>query len=127
MAGLGLYGLDRPSTCRRAGGSTHLAVGQGFDPGRPGPGRDHQSDIVLLVTRRRASRSTTLEFGTKMENFVNDLVTNPKSKGLVGRTDPGIVDPFYLADNSQAAKAAQDIIRRTPSTSTRTRPSSASA
>ena len=112
MAGLGLYGLDLPK---------HLSQSGWFDPTSQSVkgsiladqvlGRDHKSDIVLLVTPPPGVKIDDLEFGTKMENFVNDLVTNPKSKDFVGRTDPGIVDPFYLADNSQAAKAAQDIIR----------------
>lgn len=112
MAGLGLYGLDLPK---------HLSQSGWFDPTSQSVkgsiladqvlGRDHKSDIVLLVTPPPGVKIDDLEFGTKMENFVNDLVTNPDSKNLVGRSDPGIVDPFYLADNSQAAKAAQDIIR----------------
>jgi RND superfamily putative drug exporter len=112
MAGLGLYGLDLPK---------HLSQSGWFDPTSQSVkgsiiadqvlGRDHKSDIVLLVTPPPGLKIDDPEFTTKMENFVNDLVTNEKTKGLVGRSDPGIVDPFYLADNSAAAKAAQDTIR----------------
>ncbi len=112
MAGLGLYGLDLPK---------HLSQSGWFDPTSESVkgsiiadevlGRDHKSDIVLLVTPPPGLKIDDTEFTTKMENFVNDLVTNPKSKDLVGRSDPGIVDPFYLADSSAAAKVAQDTIR----------------
>nr|WP_212763089.1 MMPL family transporter [Gordonia araii] len=108
MAGLGLYGLDLPN---------HLSQSGWFDPGSESVkgsiiadkalGRDHKSDIVLMVTPPEGQKITDIEFQTKMENFVQDLVTGEKTKHLVGRDDPGIYDPFNAGDGSPLARESQ--------------------
>ncbi|MFT4200357.1 MMPL family transporter, partial [Gordonia sp. (in: high G+C Gram-positive bacteria)] len=108
MAGLGLYGLDLPK---------HLSQSGWFDPTSESVkgsiiadtalGRDHKSDIVLMVTPPPGQKVDDREFSTKMENFVNDLLNNKDSKDLVGRNDPGIYDPFNPGDGSPLAKEAQ--------------------
>ncbi|GED96147.1 MMPL family transporter [Gordonia crocea] len=114
MAGFGLYGLDL---------SKHLSQSGWFDPTSESAkgsviadksfGRDHKSDIVLLITPPAGVKVDDPEFGAKVENFVTDLTTNPKTKDLVGRDKPGIIDPFYLPDNaSTAAKLAHDVVRQ---------------
>ncbi|MFW0788243.1 MMPL family transporter [Gordonia sp. CPCC 205333] len=107
MAGLGLYGLDL---------NKHLSQSGWFDPTSESVkgaqladqslGRDHKSDVILLITPPKGTYVDNEEFGAKIENFLDDLVaTHP---GSVDRNDPGIVDPFDLGDQSPATKAAVD-------------------
>ncbi|GAB17004.1 hypothetical protein GOEFS_018_00370 [Gordonia effusa NBRC 100432] len=107
MAGLGLYGLDL---------NKHLSQSGWFDPTSESVkgakladqslGRDHKSDVILLITPPKGTLVDDQEFGAKVENFLDDLVTT--HPGSVDRNDPGIVDPFDLGDQSPATKAALD-------------------
>ena len=95
MAGLGLYGLDL---------GKHLSQSGWFDPTSESDtgaryadqalGRDHTSDIILLVTPPEGTRVDDKAFGAKVETFVEDLIaTHPD---IVGRADPGLYDPFLV-------------------------------
>ncbi|WP_168701397.1 MMPL family transporter [Gordonia paraffinivorans] len=106
MAGLGLYGLDL---------GKHLSQSGWFDPTSESDlgaryadkalGRDHTSDVILLVTPPEGTRVDDPEFGKKVESFVEDLIaTHPD---IVGRSDPGMYDPF-LDQQPQAKKALQE-------------------
>ncbi|QKT08894.1 MMPL family transporter [Gordonia sp. X0973] len=124
MAGLGLYGLDL---------SKHLSQSGWFDPTSQSAkgsvladnsfGRDHKSDIVLLITPPDGTKVDDPAFGAKVEKFVTQLTTDPETKDLVGRDtraasgddpgSPGIIDPFVqLPENpSPAALLARATVR----------------
>lgn len=72
-------------------------------------GRDHKSDIILLITPPEGTKVGDPEFGAKVENFVGDLVA--KHPGIVSRDKPGIIDPFAGSGSDPTSKAARDIIR----------------
>lgn len=95
MAGLGLYGLDL---------GKHLSQSGWFDPTSESDtgaryadqalGRDHTSDVILMITPPEGTRVDDKAFGTKVETFVEDLIaTHPD---IVGRADPGLYDPFLV-------------------------------
>ncbi len=110
MAGLGLYGLDL---------GKHLSQSGWFDPTSESVkgskvadialGRDHRSDVILLITPPEGTTVDDAAFGAKVENFVDDLIA--QHPDIVNREDPGVIDPFYLRDQTQTAKAAQETIR----------------
>ncbi|UPW08925.1 MMPL family transporter [Gordonia terrae] len=104
MAGLGLYGLDL---------GKHLSQSGWFDPTSESDtgaryadqalGRDHTSDVILMITPPEGTRVDDKAFGTKVETFVEDLIaTHPD---IVGRADPGLYDPFLV---QPAQSALQD-------------------
>ncbi|WP_024499464.1 MMPL family transporter [Gordonia amicalis] len=104
MAGLGLYGLDL---------SKHLSQSGWFDPTSESDlgaryadkalGRDHTSDVILLVTPPEGTRVDDPAFGKKVETFVEDLIaTHPD---IVGRADPGLYDPFLVQPAQSAVQA----------------------
>ncbi|NED63970.1 RND transporter, partial [Streptomyces sp. SID10244] len=72
-------------------------------------GRDHRSDVILLITPPAGTKVDDPQFGAKVENFVDDLIS--QHGDVVNREDPGLIDPFYLRDQSATSKAAQDTIR----------------
>ena len=98
MAGFGLYGLDL---------NKHLSQSGWFDPGSESVagsqlrdeilGRDHKSDVILLVTPPAGTKVDDPAFGAKVEQIVEDLTV--QYPGIVDRTDPGIVDPFRVGVN----------------------------
>ncbi len=110
MAGLGLYGL---------GLGKHLSQSGWFDPtsesvkgsqiADTAMGRDHKSDVILLITPPEGTKVDDAEFGAKVENFIDDLIA--KHPNQVNRDNPGIIDPFFSGGNNQAAQAARNIIR----------------
>ncbi|MFW0783078.1 MMPL family transporter [Gordonia sp. CPCC 206044] len=110
MAGFGLYGLDL---------GKHLSQSGWFDPTSQSVkgsvvadtalGRDHRSDVILLITPPDGTKVDDPEFGAKVENFVDDLIN--QHGDIVNREDPGVIDPFYLRDQSATSKAAQETIR----------------
>ncbi|NMO02462.1 MMPL family transporter [Gordonia sp. TBRC 11910] len=107
MAGLGLYGLDL---------NKYLSQSGWFDPTSESDkgarladaalGRDHKSDVILLITPPEGTTVDNPEFGVKIENFIDALVK--KYPGSVDRNTPGIIDPFDLGDKSAATQAALD-------------------
>lgn len=110
MGGLGLYGLDL---------GKHLSQSGWFDPTSESSkgsvvadtalGRDHRSDVILLVSPPAGTTVDDAEFGAKVENFMDALL---KEHGdVVNREVPGIIDPFYQQNSSPAAKAAQSTIQ----------------
>ncbi|MFW0794252.1 MMPL family transporter [Gordonia sp. CPCC 205515] len=110
MGGLGLYGLDL---------GKHLSQSGWFDPTSESAkgsvvadtalGRDHRSDVILLITPPAGTTVDDPEFGAKVENFMDALLT--EHGDIVNREDPGIIDPFYQQNSSPAAEAAQQTIR----------------
>ena len=103
MAGLGLYGLDL---------SKHLSQSGWFDPTSESDrgaryadkalGRDHTSDVILLVTPPEGTKVDDPAFGKKVETFVEDLIaTHPD---IVGRADPGLYDPFLVQPAQSAVQ-----------------------
>ena len=94
MAGLGLYGLDL---------GKHLSQSGWFDPTSESVrgsqyadaalGRDHRSDIILLVTPPAGTTVDDPAFGAKVETFVDDLIA--AHPDIVNRQDPGVIDPFF--------------------------------
>ncbi|MBA4021892.1 MAG: RND transporter [Gordonia sp.] len=109
MAALGLYGLDL---------NKHLSQSGWFDPGSESVagsqladevlGRDHKSDVIMLVTPPAGTKVDDPAFGAKVETVVEDLIN--QHGDIVNRTDPGIIDPFKAAEND-FDKATQDQIR----------------
>ncbi|HEY9313662.1 MMPL family transporter [Williamsia sp.] len=108
MAGFGLYGLDL---------NKHLSQSGWFDPGSESVagsqlrdevlGRDHKSDVILLVTPPAGTKVDDPAFGAKVEQIVQDLVAQYPT--IVDRNDPGIVDPFAAATNEFQKGAQQQI------------------
>ena len=106
MSGLGLFGLDL---------GKHLSQSGWFDPTSESVkgseiadtafGRDHKSDVIVLVTPPKGTRVDDKAFGAKVEKFVNTLVD--ENPDVVGRDDPGIFDPFQPVGSTPAAQAAQ--------------------
>lgn len=109
MAALGLYGLDL---------NKHLSQSGWFDPGSESVegsqladrvlGRDHKSDVIMLVTPPAGTKVDDPAFGAKVEKVVEDLIA--QHGDVVNRTDPGIVDPFKAAEND-FDKATQEQVR----------------
>ncbi|GAC50477.1 MMPL family transporter [Gordonia aichiensis] len=128
MGGLGLYGL---------GLGSHLSQSGWFDPTAQSSkgsvvadtsfGRDHRSDVILLITPPAGTGVDDKQFGTKVEKVVDDLLqqhpdvvqraaaapdsTDKQAYENALRNNQEIIDPFYLKDNTVAQKAAQDTIR----------------
>ncbi|MBD0021986.1 MMPL family transporter [Gordonia pseudamarae] len=110
MSGLGLFGLDL---------GKHLSQSGWFDPTSESVkgsqiadtafGRDHKSDVILLITPPEGTKVDDEEFGRKVENFINTLVD--ENPDVVGREDPGIFDPFQPAGDNAASRAALDMKR----------------
>ncbi|WP_045821270.1 MMPL family transporter [Williamsia herbipolensis] len=109
MGGLGLYGLTLGKHLSQSGffddGSQSVAGSQLADNTF---GRDHKSDIVLLITPPAGTTVDNPEFGTKVEKFVTDLIA--AHPNIVNRDDPGLIDPFLSATGG-ASRAAQEQIR----------------
>ncbi|MBE7162055.1 MAG: MMPL family transporter [Williamsia herbipolensis] len=109
MGGLGLYGLGLGKNLSQSGffddGSQSVKGSQLADSTF---GRDHKSDIVLLITPPAGTTVDNAQFGAKVENFVDALITAHPT--IVNRDDPGIIDPFAPA-TGPAALAAQSQIR----------------
>ena len=128
MGGLGLYGL---------GLGNHLSQSGWFDPTAESSkgsvvadtafGRDHRSDVILLITPPAGTTVDDKQFGAKVENIVDELLqkypsvvqrsaqapdsTNQEAYEQALRNNQEIIDPFYLKDNTVAQRAAQDTIR----------------
>ncbi|MFT4044646.1 MAG: MMPL family transporter [Gordonia sp. (in: high G+C Gram-positive bacteria)] len=134
MGGLGLYGL---------GLGKYLSQSGWFDPTSQSSkgstvadiafGRDHRSDVILLITPPAGTTVDDKEFGAKVENIVNTMVR--KYPSVVQRSAPSgtttgsdesaeradyqnslnknheIIDPFFLASDTIGARTAQNTIR----------------
>ncbi|AFA71634.1 putative integral membrane protein, MMPL family [Gordonia polyisoprenivorans VH2] len=126
MGGLGLYGL---------GLSKHLSQSGWFDPTSQSSkgsvvadtalGRDHRSDVILLITAPPGTKVTDPQISTKVEKFVDDLLTKyptvvqrayngdtstPEGEQSALRNNQQVIDPFFTPTDA-AGKAAQDIVR----------------
>ena len=119
MGGLGLYGL---------GLGNHLSQSGWFDPTAESSkgsvvadtafGRDHRSDVILLITPPAGTTVDDKQFGAKVENIVDELLqkypsvvqrsaqapdsTNQEAYEQALRNNQEIIDPFYLKDNTVA-------------------------
>ncbi|MFT4126932.1 MAG: MMPL family transporter [Gordonia sp. (in: high G+C Gram-positive bacteria)] len=121
MAGLGLFGLDL---------NKHLSQSGWFDPTSQSSkgsviadtafGRDHRSDVIVLITPPAGTTVDDPAFGTKVEKFITDLLAKypdivQRASSADGdaalRSNHVIIDPFYLPDDSPAQQAAQATIR----------------
>lgn len=136
MGGLGIYGL---------GLGKNLSQSGWFDPTSQSAkgsvvadtafGRDHRSDVILLITPPEGTTVDDPAFGAKVENIVDEMLK--QHPDVVQRSVPDtntitvdgrnldeqqayqyaldhnneIIDPFFLADNTPASRAAQDTIR----------------
>lgn len=113
MAGLGIYGL---------GLGKHLSQSGWFDPGSQSSegaqladntfGRDHQSDVILLITPPAGTKVDDPAFGAKIEKFVDDLIA--AHPDVVNRSDPGLIDPYQqVADNALGRETLKQIREHT--------------
>ena len=109
MGGLGLYGLGLGKNLSQSGffDDTSQSV-KGSQLADSTFGRDHKSDIVLLITPPAGTTVDNPEFDAKVEKVVDALITAHPT--IVNRDDPGIIDPFAPA-TGPAAQAAQSQIR----------------
>ncbi len=110
MAGLGLYGLNLNKYLSQSGwfDPTSESV-KGSELADQSLGRDHRSDVILLISPPAGTKVDDTEFGAKVENFLDDLIKN--NPNVVNRDNPGIIDPFDVRDTSAAGKAALDTKR----------------
>lgn len=109
MGGLGLYGLNLPN---------YLSQSGWFDPNSESVtgsivadtalGRDHKSDVILLITPPEGTTVDDQAFGAKIENIVNDLVeAHPDIVSRSSDDGAGIIDPFDSADDGASVTAAK--------------------
>ncbi|GAC59028.1 hypothetical protein GOHSU_70_00050, partial [Gordonia hirsuta DSM 44140 = NBRC 16056] len=115
MGGLGIYGLGLPN---------HLSQSGWFDPNSESVhgsiiadtalGRDHKSDVLLLVTPPEGTSIDDPEFGAKIEEIVDDVVA--EHPGILSRDAPsgpddmehaGLIDPFPAGQNGADELAQQ--------------------
>ena len=110
MGGLGLYGINL---------SQYLSQSGWFDPNSESVagsviadqslGRDHKSDVILLITPPDGTKVDDDAFGAKIENIVNDLVK--EYPDIVSRNSgdgqAGIIDPFDEGSAGAGATAAE--------------------
>ncbi|WP_375003382.1 MMPL family transporter [Gordonia sp. PS3] len=110
MGGLGLYGINLPQ---------YLSQSGWFDPGSESAqgsviadtalGRDHKSDVILLITPPAGTKVDDPAFSAKTENIVDDLVK--EHPDIVSRESgdghAGIIDPFEKADAGAGQTAAE--------------------
>ncbi len=88
-------------------------------------GRDHRSDVILLITAPPGTKVTDPQISTKVEKFVDDLLTKyptvvqrayngdtstPEGEQSALRNNQQVIDPFFTPTDA-AGKAAQDIVR----------------
>ncbi|MEP9392073.1 MMPL family transporter [Gordonia sp. VNQ95] len=126
MAGLGLYGMDL---------GKYLSQSGWFDPTSQSAkgsvvadtalGRDHRSDVIVLITPAQGTSVDDPQFGAKVERFVTDLIdkhptivqrafngdtSTPEGQQQALLNNQQIIDPFYQPTDA-AGQAAQDIVR----------------
>ncbi|MCF8569253.1 MMPL family transporter [Gordonia sp. HY002] len=109
MGGLGLYGMDL---------SKHLSQSGWFDPQSESVtgsvvadealGRDHKSDVILLITPPEGTSIDDEAFGQKMLKLTDDLIA--EHPDVVSREvdddHAGLISPFDSADNGASQIAA---------------------
>ncbi|GEE01587.1 putative membrane protein, MmpL [Gordonia spumicola] len=113
MGGLGLYGMDLPK---------HLSQSGWFDPNSESVagsivadaalGRDHKSDVILLVSPPDGTLVDDDAFNKKMQKIVDDLLAEYPDvvSREVDATHAGLISPFDAITNS-ADQAAADLKR----------------
>ena len=113
MGGLGLYGMDLPK---------HLSQSGWFDPNSESVrgsvvadtalGRDHKSDVILLVSPPDGTLVDDESFNTSMQKIVDDLLAEHPNvvSREVDEAHAGLISPFDKINNS-ADQAAADIKR----------------
>ncbi|MGB3697244.1 MAG: MMPL family transporter, partial [Gordonia sp. (in: high G+C Gram-positive bacteria)] len=110
MGGLGLYGINLPQYLSQSGWfdptsesvSGSLVADQAL-------GRDHKSDVILLITPPPGTKVDDPAFRVKIESIVDDLVK--EHPDIVSRESgsghAGIIDPFDTGGGAAGATAAQ--------------------
>lgn len=120
MGGLGLYGL---------GLSKHLSQSGWFDPTSQSSkgsvvadtalGRDHRSDVILLITAPPGTKVTDPQISTKVEKFVDDLLTKyPTSCSAPTTATP----PLRRANSRRCGTTSRSSTRSSPRPMPRARP-----
>ncbi|MFT4085591.1 MAG: MMPL family transporter [Gordonia sp. (in: high G+C Gram-positive bacteria)] len=115
MGGLGLYGLDLPKYLSQSGWFDPSSESvRGSEYADTALGRDHKSDIILLITPPAGTKVDDPAFGKKIETIVDDLIkAHPNIISRDSPTDPsdtvhaGLIDPF-ANDNPAAQKVKRD-------------------
>ncbi|MBT0567492.1 MMPL family transporter [Williamsia sp. CHRR-6] len=112
MAGLGIYGLGLGKNLSQSGFFDDSSPSvQGSKLADATFGRDHRSDVILLITPPAGTTVDDPAFGAKVEKFVNDLTA--KHPDVVNRNDPGLIDPFTPVTNATTEVAQQKIREQT--------------
>ncbi len=113
MGGLGLYGMDLPK---------HLSQSGWFDPNSESVtgsvvadkalGRDHKSDVILLVSPPDGTLVDDPSFDKTMQKIVDDLLAEHPDvvSRDVDEAHAGLISPFDEITNS-ADQAAADVKR----------------
>nr|WP_221246953.1 MMPL family transporter [Gordonia humi] len=110
MGGLGLYGMDLPK---------YLSQSGWFDPSSESVtgsvvadsalGRDHKSDVILLITPPDGTRIDDAAFGQKMQKLTDDLIA--EHPDIVSRevddVHAGLISPFDEIRNGADEIAAK--------------------
>ena len=110
MGGLGLYGMDLPKYLSQSGWfdpqSESVVGSQVADTAL---GRDHKSDIVLLITPPEGTKVDDEAFGAKMRQITDDLIAAHPDIVSRDNTDgnAGLISPFDEIRTS-ADQAAAD-------------------
>ncbi|AVL98990.1 RND transporter [Gordonia iterans] len=118
MGGLGLYGMQLPKYLSQSGwfDPTSESV-TGSVVADTALGRDHKSDLLLIVTPPEGTSIDDPEFAAKIETIVDDMVE--QNEGIISREAPegpddhsraGLIDPFPEGTNG-AEEAAQQMKR----------------
>ncbi|MFT3660859.1 MAG: MMPL family transporter [Gordonia sp. (in: high G+C Gram-positive bacteria)] len=118
MGGLGLYGLQLPKYLSQSGwfDPTSESV-QGSIIADTALGRDHKSDMLLIITPPDGTSLDDSAFIAKIETIVDDMVK--QHPGIISRESPegpddhtraGLIDPFPEGTNG-ADEAAQQMKR----------------
>ncbi|MGB6038690.1 MAG: MMPL family transporter, partial [Gordonia sp. (in: high G+C Gram-positive bacteria)] len=110
MGGLGLYGINLPQYLSQSGwfDPTSQSV-VGAQIADQALGRDHKSDVILLITPPQGTTVDDPAFGAKIENIINDLTSQyPEIVSReTGDGHAGIIDPFDTSGGGAGATAAK--------------------
>ncbi|EGD54826.1 MMPL family transporter [Gordonia neofelifaecis] len=110
MGGLGLYGINLSQYLSQSGWfDPHSESAVGSVIADTALGRDHKSDVILLITPPEGTKVDDPAFGAKIENIVNNLVK--QYPDIVSRDSSdghaGLIDPFEPADAGAGQTAAE--------------------
>ncbi|SIR61515.1 MMPL family transporter [Williamsia sterculiae] len=93
MAGLGIFGLGLSKYLSQSGFfDPHSQSVKGAEYADATFGRDHKSDLIMLVTAPQGTKVDDPAFGARIEKIVTDL--QAAHPDVVNAQDPGIIDPY---------------------------------